>query len=534
MLEEEEDEQPEIEPESNGQEDEDKDDDDDGDNDDGDQEKEGKNLNESIDDDLTTCSICCEHMTTESGHRATTLKCGHLFGEKCIKKWIDDNVKNQKSARCPNCNNPSKRNEIRVIYPPTVKRSDPKVIADARLACKVEKRKRLGIEKSVQQLRETVTGLRKEIEMLKERQMQAYIDFNKLKQSSLNRIAMTNRANILAARSEAFKIFKKIDLTSFSDNRVLTSSDINGVLVFSQRSRSLFAEYGIREVTSHNMNPIKFIPLHKGAIKDIVFHPYDALILSASMDKTLKLTNLISCSITNSYEMESAVWSCAWNPKNTNLFYAGLGNGKVVEFDARMSSPVREIKSQTSSTIVSLKFVDNNHMCGLIATQLRASEFYRIEDASEIASYPIPIEGSFISADFENSSSRLLLSSRPITNQTNMTHSVFHLSMDPGPDPFQSNFHCDSVAQFIGGRKADQMLKSIIFPHPNDPTSSLVCTGDQDLAGFYVWDTNSSKNIQEVSTKAQVYDLSFMRSLNSHQILLTLSENSLDAYQWHL
>ncbi|XP_074598738.1 E3 ubiquitin-protein ligase RFWD3-like isoform X2 [Brevipalpus obovatus] len=501
-------------------------------------QEEENEAEKSISDDGIVCNICCDVTTTEPGHRITSLKCGHLFGEKCINRWIEQSGSKQSgSALCPNCNHKIKKDDVWIIYAKNIKIVDSSEETAALQEVEKEKsivrslmneKNNLNLNKmlnqaQIEEIKEDLRKINQKIQAVKQGVIEG---------SRVSEISISPRKK---QKIEHFKLLRGLDLGQHSESRVITSSDTHGLISFSQRNRSgPFPDYGLKSMATEDFVPGNFIPLHRAPMKDIVFHPYDALILSASMDKTLKLTNLISCSITNSYEMESAVWSCAWNPKNTNLFYAGLGNGKVVEFDARMSSPVREIKSQTSSTIVSLKFVDNNHMCGLIATQLRASEFYRIEDASEIASYPIPIEGSFISADFENSSSRLLLSSRPITNQTNMTHSVFHLSMDPGPDPFQSNFHCDSVAQFIGGRKADQMLKSIIFPHPNDPTSSLVCTGDQDLAGFYVWDTNSSKNIQEVSTKAQVYDLSFMRSLNSHQILLTLSENSLDAYQWHL
>ena len=35
-----------------------------------------------------TCSICLEMYTTAAGmHRVCALKCGHLFGEPCVRSW---------------------------------------------------------------------------------------------------------------------------------------------------------------------------------------------------------------------------------------------------------------------------------------------------------------------------------------------------------------------------------------------------------------------------------------------------------------
>lgn len=38
------------------------------------------------DDDGSTCSICLDSWETEGDHRLVALKCGHLFGECCIRR----------------------------------------------------------------------------------------------------------------------------------------------------------------------------------------------------------------------------------------------------------------------------------------------------------------------------------------------------------------------------------------------------------------------------------------------------------------
>lgn len=47
---------------------------------------------------------CCfavqDLMSEQGGHRPATLKCGHIFGEACIRRWLKE------KSRCPQCNKP--------------------------------------------------------------------------------------------------------------------------------------------------------------------------------------------------------------------------------------------------------------------------------------------------------------------------------------------------------------------------------------------------------------------------------------------
>lgn len=46
---------------------------------------------------MSTCIICLEAISERGSHRAVTLRCGHIFGQECIQKWLRDNRK------CPQC-----------------------------------------------------------------------------------------------------------------------------------------------------------------------------------------------------------------------------------------------------------------------------------------------------------------------------------------------------------------------------------------------------------------------------------------------
>ncbi|RKP19891.1 hypothetical protein ROZALSC1DRAFT_28566, partial [Rozella allomycis CSF55] len=54
--------------------------------------------------EANTCSICYENFTNLGNHRVVATYCGHLFGKKCLKKWILHATRDRRPAKCPTCN----------------------------------------------------------------------------------------------------------------------------------------------------------------------------------------------------------------------------------------------------------------------------------------------------------------------------------------------------------------------------------------------------------------------------------------------
>lgn len=52
-------------------------------------------------------------------------------------------------------------------------------------------------------------------------------------------------------------------------------------------------------------------------------------------------------------------WSCVWNADDRNIFYAGMQNGRVLEFDVRNTAEhVQELNTEGSrSPVASLQYV---------------------------------------------------------------------------------------------------------------------------------------------------------------------------------
>lgn len=55
------------------------------------------------------------------------------------------------------------------------------------------------------------------------------------------------------------------------------------------------ANFGLSQIRTDDLRPLKYIHLHAQPIRDLAFHPeqQDAIVASASIDKSLKLTSLL-------------------------------------------------------------------------------------------------------------------------------------------------------------------------------------------------------------------------------------------------
>lgn len=67
------------------------------------------------------CNICYEPWRNTGSHQLASLKCGHFFGQSCIKTWIRSTLTRSRRAAeappsCPTCNTPAHECDIRLHY----------------------------------------------------------------------------------------------------------------------------------------------------------------------------------------------------------------------------------------------------------------------------------------------------------------------------------------------------------------------------------------------------------------------------------
>ncbi|KAF9122962.1 RING finger and WD repeat domain-containing protein 3 [Mortierella sp. 14UC] len=96
-------------------------------------------------------------------------------------------------------------------------------------------------------------------------------------------------------------------------------------------SRQMGEQHGIAKVSMRDFtnNFHDFTPVHTKPIKDVRCyngHPGTnrSLVLTASLDKTLKVTSASSKQVVLTYDFEGAAWSCCWSTTDPNLMYCSV------------------------------------------------------------------------------------------------------------------------------------------------------------------------------------------------------------------
>lgn len=60
------------------------------------------------------CTLCQQEITTEGEHRLAGLRCGHVYGEKCIRDWIG--TRDPALTLCPECNEQTSTEDMKAYY----------------------------------------------------------------------------------------------------------------------------------------------------------------------------------------------------------------------------------------------------------------------------------------------------------------------------------------------------------------------------------------------------------------------------------
>lgn len=252
-----------------------------------------------------SCLICFDDYTSSGDHRLVSLKCGHFFGEICIKKWI----RAERLAGCPQCKQKATLKDIRAHFGKTVQMTD---------------------NSELEQSRREVAGLRKENESLQ------------LEISRLNRRIKELQNEKSSLRSDdleknslvgVFKLFPS-QRRELSKDDGCRAFDYNGQVLFVgvKVKTGLFASFAFQKILLDLKTGTAY-PVHTQRMRVVLVSPFQTtLILTAGDDGIAIVTDLNgSGKKTHQFKLGAQAWSGCWLCENTIAI--GLQNGRVLVFD---------------------------------------------------------------------------------------------------------------------------------------------------------------------------------------------------------
>ncbi|KAJ5070170.1 rfwd3 protein [Anaeramoeba ignava] len=360
------------------------------------------------------CSLCSQVCTMKGEHELCSLSCGHSFGRKCIKEYLQKCPSRRK--KCPMCNKRANQREIWKIYPNQTFSFD-KNIFQKNQKIKLDFQNELkDLDLKIKELENNIEKLTKEKLNLenKEKELDSFLEnyrknkkfeknngifqkfnspskwilkpLNNLK-SNISFAGNNNNTNMLCTASpwnirssqQPSQNFQRNflcihDLKSptknpyaffnnfnFIDSRTILSSNIHDFCSYNNSffvAQQRFQNFGIVQIDQENLESIRFIPLHSCKIEDLKCK--NELVLTVSQDKWIKLTSAKSNQQIFGFESDEKIFSCCFDP-NSTVFYCGKENGDVSLFDTRnLAKPLTTIHTGFNSPVHSLSCISLN------------------------------------------------------------------------------------------------------------------------------------------------------------------------------
>ncbi|EFA00575.2 E3 ubiquitin-protein ligase RFWD3 [Tribolium castaneum] len=463
---------------------------------------------EEREEDGSVCPICLDEWTNTGPHRICALKCGHLFGEQCITRWLNQNSR----KTCPTCKEKARRHDIRYIYAKKLTAIDTTELDNIKkqLDSVTEQRNKFQTELATCAYREQL--LRQEIAQLK----------TQLRQ---NNVPTFNQPMV-----ERVKLYmdKAMEICKFGGSRVFDARCELDLLMASMKSpTNLFAGFGLKKINISGYRTIAFIPVHTLQIRDICFHKEQNWVLTASMDKTFKVINNHENSVVHQFTHQMPLWSCCWDENNPYELYVGTQAGSVIKYDIRQLTEAVctfSIEGDMSPvvSVASIPAAPGEALAqgGVVSCKLNSLWLY--ENANgEYKRHPISLEGPFVSMKYQTNTKQLLVSSRPNSRITYARHTLSTLARNEG------KIDCNILHTFQGGGMQKLLSKSCFLSH----TSDYVAAHQENCKSVFLWSINTGQKVCSVTAHESVFDLKGFQNQNG-SFLVSLTDKKLEFFKF--
>ncbi|XP_063677285.1 E3 ubiquitin-protein ligase RFWD3-like [Bolinopsis microptera] len=469
-----------------------------------------------------SCPICLDSWSSTGTHRLVSLKCGHLFGQLCIEKWLSTRY------TCPQCNGSSKKSDIRPIYAKVICAVDNDERDDALRLLETEKTKRNHLEK---------------LHLKTSMQCQMFASENSFMKKTImeleNRLKASEhmRSTISAISGHGCYSFSKSVFASAEKKAHIFHSDpFSGLIAVSKKFEDTLNQYGVLKISSIDSCHHEFVGLHLNQIRDVAFDPHgNTTLLSCSKNKDIKLTCMKSNNTVITYQATKDCWSCSWSLANSYHIYCGLQNGEVMMFDIRNTKEVIESICPTNGpqkcpivSVVSIPSPAENGKEGLLVSTLQCITYYKRDTKNKFVGDLLETPtGALSSVSFEHDRSQILASYKPNTKYPKERHILMNLS-------FEEKTVANVVSTFEGGTNQHLRSRSCLIKCPDNDNHLLVCAGDQSTNTVRIWSTTDMQQLQSWDCRKEDGPIIAMGPHRAAGVnfICALTNQRLNQYKW--
>eukprot|EP00730_Choanoeca_flexa_P001807 TRINITY_DN10791_c0_g1_i1.p1 TRINITY_DN10791_c0_g1~~TRINITY_DN10791_c0_g1_i1.p1 ORF type:complete len:586 (+),score=113.86 TRINITY_DN10791_c0_g1_i1:77-1834(+) len=490
--------------------------------------------------DGACCPICYEPWASSGSHRLSSLKCGHLFGLACLERMFA-----LKQDRCPLCQLPARKADIRPIFAPKSLTTSDQTEVDGlksqlEALQKSERQAQLERDEALAKFKTSRAELAKAQSELVASRQQCLA----LQESTSNSTLQTD----LPAESPSpaatcnFKLVRKVILPN-GGNRCLAYDASSQQLLVSSHSTHATPFYpngshGLSKIDVERPEDAQYIQMHTNTVRDVRPSPNeDGLLITAALDQQLKIASSTTNSVITGLRLNQACWTCCWHRQQPVYIFAGLTNHRVQVFDIRNTSEhLMELSTPARDPIVALHHVDvlagnGKRLSGLLTASLKGVGFWHLPSeltlADDCRHQPLPLlDGSVTSLAANSARDGFLASYRPGGQAAKVTR---HVHFGLGVADVGNDATCVVQRQLLGGPHQKTLSRSALVETNN---GMVVCASNEANVSALLWDIKTGTRLQELKRqRSQLGYLDFTSwKTQDRQLLCGLVDGKVDVF----
>lgn len=492
---------------------------------------DGSGLEGDEEDEGMTCPICLDNWEMSGDHRLVSLRCGHLFGDSCIRRWLAESARQSGVKACPQCKSKATNRDIRCLYAKRLRAIDRS--EEHRL------REQLDTERSRSQTLQTEVAALKMTHKMVAMQMQTLqAENDRMKQmlragggnSFSYEANIADNKQLLRLQIQRIYLERTIELTREPGCRVLIHAEQHSSILASQKSaQGLFPGYGVRFIDMPTFRTSTFLHASSKLLRDISLSSDQQLLAVASMETRSKLFDLRSRQVVSTFEPgEKMLWACAMDRKEReNILYLGSSSGSTYTYDMRFPDNIlEEYKTEGDfSTVINVAGVSPCNSFphgGFLVCKLQSLWFYEYtSNSNSTIATRLPLDGPFCSMHYDAAHETLLVSARCSVRHPQSRYIVGRMEkVDETPI-------LNLKVTFYGSKATPVMTRCAQVAVE---ANTLVAGYIQDAKQLALFDVRREQRVQTMPAQEVIYDICPVYTSNA-TYLAGLSETKCRMYK---
>uniref|UniRef100_A0A1A9W4Z1 RING-type domain-containing protein n=1 Tax=Glossina brevipalpis TaxID=37001 RepID=A0A1A9W4Z1_9MUSC len=462
--------------------------------------KINENLQESDDDGLT-CPICLDVWEMSGEHRLASLNCGHLFGDSCIRRWLNESARQTGVRVCPQCKTKAHPKEIRYIYAKRLRVVDRSEEHRMREELGVERSRTLSLESELTTLKMTYTHVAHKLKRLEAESAHMKM---LLQNGGTNSVYIGGDAR-KTLQTYRLSLERNVEISREPGSRVMIYADLQSSMIVSQKSsHGLFPGYGVRFIDTPTFKPSTFLHASGKLIRDISLSVDQQLLVITSMEVRAKLFDLRNRQPSATFtSVDKPLWSCSLDRNREYFLYLGTQHGSTCVYDVRFPEAIlNEFKAEGDSSpvinVASIAASSQFPFGGFLVCKLTSLWFYEYSSSlRETTASRLNVDGPFTSMRFDVVQDTVLVTTRSRQGSPEERYILGKIEKIDGSVIFNISII------FYGSKFTNFMTRS---SQVAVQSNTLIAAYLQDSKMLTLFDVKQKQRLQSLPVQDVVYD----------------------------